>query len=146
MNVENKFSKIIQLFSLEQLKLEVLDTYQELQAIVDELEASECAATTESTPAKVKVSTSKDISNGELISTAKHVRYLVTRRHQMGSLLAQIADMKNSLNEQSKKVSLICMRPALTTPIACFLCCLYNLIPAVLADRQFKESTIHWVV
>ena len=44
--------------------MEVLDTYQELQAIVDELEASECAATAESTPAKVKVSTSKDISNG----------------------------------------------------------------------------------
>ena len=84
------------------MKLEVLDTYQELQAIVEELEASECAATSP----KAKVSASKDISNGELISTAKHVRYLVTRRHQMGSLLAQIAEMKSSLTQQSEKVSL----------------------------------------
>lgn len=78
----------------------MLDTYQELQAIVEELEASECAAMSP----KVKVSTSKEISNGELISTAKHVKYLVTRRHKMGSLLAQIADMKSSLTKQTEKV------------------------------------------
>ncbi|KAF6024590.1 CCDC64 [Bugula neritina] len=88
--------------NLSQLKLEVLDTFQELQAIIEELEVSECAS---ASPSKPKVNTSKDISNGELISTAKHVRYLVTRRHQMGSLLAQIADMKSSLAEQSEKVN-----------------------------------------
>ena len=46
---------------------------------------------------------SKHISNGELISTATHVRYLVTRRHQMGSLLAQIAEMKKSSLTQQKR-------------------------------------------
>lgn len=89
------------------MKLEMLDAYQELQAIVDELEASECAATSP----KAKVNTNKEISNGDLISTAKHVRYLVTRRHQMGSLLAQIAEMKNSLTAQSEKVKVvICLK------------------------------------
>ncbi|XP_067932133.1 bicaudal D-related protein homolog isoform X2 [Watersipora subatra] len=89
--------------NFSQLKMEVLETYQELQAIVDELEASECAA---SSP-RVKVTTSKDISNGELISMSKHVRYLVTRRHQMGSLLAQIAEMKSSLASQSEKMEML---------------------------------------
>ena len=50
---------------------------------------------------------SKDISNGESISTATHVRCLVTRRHQMDSLLAQIAEMKSSLTQQFEKVSLL---------------------------------------
>lgn len=87
----------------------MLDAFQELQSIVDELETSECAATaTTASPAKSKVSTSKEISSGELISTARHVKYLVTRRHQLSSLLSQIAELKSSLQDSTEKVQAQC--------------------------------------
>ena len=83
------------------------ESYLELQHIIEELESSECC----STETKVKVNTSKDIGNGELINAAKHVRYLVTRRHQMGSLLAQIAQTKSELAEKIKQVSVASLLP-----------------------------------
>ena len=92
-----------------------------MQTIVDELETSECAT---SQP-KVKATASKDISNGELISTAKHVKYLVTRRHQLGTLLAQIADLKQEVQSKSSKV-----RRQLS--LASFTKCYYRLLSSII--------------